>query len=136
MGGKPFEAVAKQQSEGFTAAVGGVYDWTTPGSLKSAVIDQAVFSLPLRRLSQVIESETGFHIIEVLEREPGYKKSFDVAQAEIREKMSEEKRSKLLEDFHAKVMARTSIWTLWPEDIKNSRALSEALGDVYQAPKP
>lgn len=135
LGGKPFEAVAKQQSEGFTAAEGGVFDWTTPGSLKSAVIDQAVFSLPLRRLSQVIESETGFHIIEVLEREPGYKKSFDVAQAEIREKMSEEKRSKLLEDFHAKVMARTSIWTLWPEDIKNSRALSEALGDVYQAPK-
>ena len=134
-GGKSFDAVAKQQSEGFTAREGGVFDWTTQGSLKSAAVDQAVFSLRLRRLSQVIESENGFHIIEVLEREPGYKKSFDVAQTEIREKMSEVKRSKLMEDFHAKVMARTSIWTLWPEDIKNSRALSEALGDVYQPPQ-
>jgi len=136
LGGKPFDAVAKQQSEGFTASDGGIFDWTTQGSLKSAAVDQAVFSLPLRRLSQVIESENGFHIIEVLEREPGYKKSFDVAQAEIRKKMSEEKRSKLLDDFHTKIMARTSIWTIWPQDIPNSRALSEALGDVLQPPKP
>ncbi len=132
LGGKPFEAVAKQQSEGFTAAQGGVYDWTSQGSLKSKAIDQAIFSLPLRRLSQVIEDDIGFHIIEVLEREPGYKKSFDAAQVEIRQRMSEEKRSKLLEDFQNKVMARTSIWTLWPEDIPNSRALSEALGEAFQ----
>lgn len=134
LGGKPFEAVAKQQSEGFTADNGGLHDWTSQGSLKSAAIDQAVFSLPLRRLSQVIESENGFHIIEVLEREPGYKKSFDMAQPEIRKKLSEEKRNKLRDEFHTKVMDRTSIWTLWPEDIKNSRALSAALGDDFQPP--
>lgn len=134
LGGKPFDAVAKQQSEGFTAAEGGVFDWTTQGSLKSAAIDEAVFSLPLRRLSQVIESPNGFHIIEVLEREPGHKKSFDVAQAEIRTILSREKRNKLLDEFHTKIMARTSIWTLWPEDIPNSRALSEALGNAYQPP--
>ncbi len=134
LGGKSFEAVAKQQSEGITASNGGVFDWTTQGSLKSTAIDQAIFSLPLRRLSQVIEDDIGFHIIEVLEREPGHKKTFDAAQAEIRKRMSEEKRTKLAEEFHEKVMARTSIWTLWPEDIPNSRALSEALGDVYQQP--
>ena len=136
LGGKPFEAVAKQQSEGFTANEGGSHDWTTQGSLRSKVIDQAVFSLPLRRLSQVIEDDIGFHIIEVLEREPGHKKSFDSAQAEIRERMSEAKRSKLLDEFHTKIMARTSIWTLWPQDIPNSRALSDALGDDYQPPQP
>lgn len=136
LGGKPFEAVAKQHSEGFTANQGGIHDWTTQGSLRSKAIDEAVFSLPLRRLSQVIEDEIGFHIIEVLEREPGHKKSFDSAQAEIRKRMSEEKRSKLLEEFHTKVMDRTSIWTLWPQDIPNSRALSEALGDEFKPPEP
>jgi PPIC-type PPIASE domain len=133
LGGKPFEAVAKQQSEGATASEGGLYDWINQGSLKSAAIDQAVFSLPLRRLSQVIESEYGFHIIEVLERELGHKKSFDSVQPEIRKKMSSEKRSKLLDEFHKKIMSRTSIWTLWPQDIPNSRALSEALGEVYES---
>ena len=132
LGGAPFEAVAKQKSEGFTAADGGMYDWTSQGSLKSKAIEQAIFSLPLKRLSQVIEDEMGFHIIEVIAREPGYKKSFDAAQAEIRERLSDEKRTKLSKEFHEKVMARTSIWTLWPEDIPNSRALSEALGDAYQ----
>ncbi|MDX1925890.1 MAG: peptidylprolyl isomerase [Pirellulaceae bacterium] len=132
LGGTPFEAVAKQSSEGATAPQGGVYDWINQGSLKSAAIDQAVFSLPLRRLSQVIESEYGFHIIEVLERELGHKKTFDAVQPEIRKKLSNEKRSKLLDEFHKKIMARTSIWTLWPQDIPNSRALSEALGDVYE----
>ncbi len=124
LGGKPFDAVAKQQSEGFTAAEGGIFDWTTQGSLKSAAIDEAVFSLPMRRLSQVIESEDGFHIIEVLEREPDFKK-FDAAQADIRKRMSREKRSKLLDVFHAKIIAKTSIWTLWPQDIPNSRSLAE-----------
>ena len=132
LGGAPFEAVAKQRSEGFSASDGGLYDWTTQGGLKSKAIDQAVFSLPLRRLSQVIEDDIGFHIIEVLEREPGHKKSFDAAQAEIRKRLSDEKRTKLSEEFHEKVMARTSIWTLWPEDIPNSRPLSDALGDVFQ----
>lgn len=132
LGGTPFEAVAKQRSEGATASQGGVYDWINQGSLKSAAIDQAVFSLPLRRLSQVIESEYGFHIIEVLERELGHKKTFDAVQPEIRKKLSNEKQSKLLDEFHKKIMARTSIWTLWPQDIPNSRALSEALGDVYE----
>ena len=97
LGGAPFEAVAKQRSEGFSASDGGLYDWTTQGSLKSKAIDQAVFSLPLRRLSQVIEDDIGFHIIEVLEREPGHKKSFDAAQAEIRKHLSDEKTNQALE---------------------------------------
>jgi PPIC-type PPIASE domain len=132
--GKSFEAVAKQQSEGATASDGGIYDWVNQGSIKSAAIDQAVFSLPLRRLSRVIESNFGFHIIEVLERETAHKKSFDVVQADIRKTMSREKQSKLLDEFHKKIMSRTSIWTLWPQDIPNSRALSEALGEVHEAP--
>jgi hypothetical protein len=129
LGGKPFEAVAKEMSEGFTASAGGVFDWTTQGSLKSTALDTAIFSLPLRRLSLVIEDDAGFHIIEVLEREDGHTKSFDLAQVDIRKKLSEEKRSKLLKEFHNKVMARTPIWTKWPEDIPGSRDISEALGN-------
>ncbi len=129
LGGRPFEAVAKSLSEGFTAAEGGVYDWTTQGSLKSTALDTAIFSLPLRRLSLVIEDESGFHIIEVLEREDGHTKSFDLAQVDIRKKLAEEKQSKLLKEFHNKVMARTPVWTKWPEDIPGSRDLSEAIGN-------
>lgn len=134
LGGKPFDAVAKSRSEGYTANEGGLHDWTTQDSLKSAELNQAIFALPLRSLSQVIEDEVGFHIIEVLEREEGHVKSFEMAQPEIRELLTEQRQNKELDAFRAKVMARTTIWTLWPEDIPNSRPLSAALGPDYNSP--
>jgi hypothetical protein len=128
LGGKAFEAVAQQGSEGYTASSGGVYDWTTQGSLKSKQLDQALFSLPLNSLSQVIADDIGLHIIEVLEREAGHVKDFPQAQAELRERLSDEKRSKEVRAFRERIMQRTTIWTLWPEDIPGSRPLAAALG--------
>lgn len=128
-GGKPFAAVARDSSEGYTASNGGLHDWTTEGSLKSKAIENAIFHIPLQALSGVIEDDIGYHLVEVLEREERHIKTFDMAQAEIREKLNEARRQKNLEEFHAKVMSRTSIWTLWPEDIPGSRPLREALGD-------
>lgn len=68
LGGAPLNAVAKQRSQGIKAHRGGYYDWTTQGSLKSKVLDNAIFSLPPGRLSQILEDEKGFHIIRVTER--------------------------------------------------------------------
>ncbi|QDV25399.1 peptidylprolyl isomerase [Aureliella helgolandensis] len=132
LGGKPFEAVAKQSSEGFTADKGGAYDWTTMGSLKSAKIDNAIFTLPVGELSQVIEDEIGLHIIRVTEREDGHTKSFADAQPEIREAITEKKRQKDVEELRAKILARTPVWSRWPEDLENiahARPLSDVLGD-------
>lgn len=130
LGGKSFEAVAKQSSEGFTAAQGGLHDWTNQGSLKSQPIDAAMFSIPLNRLSQIIEDDVGFHIIEVVEREPQKTKALAESQAEIRDKLSDAKRKTALEELRKSVMERTSVWTRWPEDIPGSRPLSEALGEL------
>lgn len=128
LGGKAFEATARQSSEGYTADEGGVYDWTTQGSLKSQPLDEAIFSIPLNRLSQIIVDDIGLHIIEVLEREPGHVKDFTQAQAELRERLSDEKRNREVRAFRERIMGRTTIWTLWPEDIPDSRPLAAALG--------
>lgn len=129
LGGKPFEAVAKERSHGFTASEGGLVDWTTQGSLKSKPIDQAIFSIPLNRLSQVIEDDIGFHIIEVLEREDAHTVSFEEAQLDMREALVDAKKAELRKAFHKKVMDRTVVWTRWPEDIPGSRALADVLND-------
>lgn len=126
--GKPFEAVAKQSSEGYTASDGGVYDWTTQGSLKSKELDHALFVLTPGDLSQVIEDDIGLHIVRVLEREEGHIQDFTEAQVELRESLSEERRSKEVREFRDRIMNRTTVWTLWPQDIPGSRPLSEALG--------
>lgn len=127
LGGKPFEAVAKERSQGFTASEGGVVDWTTQGSLKSKPLDQAIFSIPPRLLSQIIEDDIGFHIIEVLEREDAHTVTFEEAQLEMREKLVNAKKSELSQAFRKKVMDRTVIWTRWPEDIPGSRSLADVL---------
>lgn len=132
LGGTSFEALAKRSSEGYTAEDGGVYDWTRKGSLKSKPLDEAIFALPLKKLSQVIEDDIGMHIIWVDERKPDRTKPFTEAQAEIRETLSDERRKKEIAEFRQKVLSRTPIWTLWPEDLekkaKHARPLSEAIG--------
>ena len=46
-GGASFAEVAKNGSQGLTAANGGAYGWTTKGSLRYAEIDEALFCLPV-----------------------------------------------------------------------------------------
>jgi hypothetical protein len=124
VGGAPFEAVAKRKSTGFRAADGGLFDWTTQGSLKSKVIDQAIFEIPVRGLSAILEDADGYHIVEVLEREAATTKSFVDAQPEIRTKLTKQKSSKLRNEFIKKVRDETPVWTKWPQDIPGSQDLS------------
>jgi parvulin-like peptidyl-prolyl isomerase len=121
--GKPFEAVARDSSEGHNAKDGGNYEWTTVGSLKSEVIETALFNLPLRRLSEVIEDDIGYHIVEVLEREPARIQEMSEIQTEIRTKLSNEIRAEKLQEFRKKILIRTPVWTMWPEDIQGSKPL-------------
>lgn len=138
LGGMSFEAAARQSSEGFSAEQGGVYDWTTQGSLRSKPIDAALFSIPLRRLSKVITDDVGMHIVMVLERTDEHTKTFTEAQAEIRETLSKSRRAEEVKKFRESVLNRTPIWTLWPEDlkprIKHARPLEEAVGGDAQPP--
>jgi len=87
-GAASFEAIAQGNSEGFTASNGGVWDWTTKGSLTSAELEQAIFSQPTGELSRgIIRSERGLHIIRVVERHEARVEPFVEAQVTIREKL-------------------------------------------------
>lgn len=125
LGGASFEAVAKNQSQASRAAEGGLYDWVTQNSLKSEAVDRTVFSIPTNKLSQIIEDSDGLHIVMVIEREAAYVVSFENAQEEIREIMIADKKKKAKDELIEKLKRETSIWTLWPDDIPNSRPLSE-----------
>lgn len=97
--GANFSAVAKKSSQGFKADQGGYHDWTTKGSLAQESVDQALFMLPVNRLSDRIESEIGFHIVRVIERkEEGYT-PFSECQDEIREKIKKRKQNDSLKKY-------------------------------------
>lgn len=51
----------------YSAAEGGMLNWINPGEMVPE-FEQAAFSIPVGRISDVIETKYGFHILEVLEK--------------------------------------------------------------------
>ncbi len=113
--GADFAAVAKKLSQGTNAIDGGFHDWTTQGSLVSEVLDDAVFSLPLHRLSKRLEDNRGFHIVRVVARDDARRISFEEAQDEIREKLQEEHRKHQIRDYVEGLRDETYVWTIFDD---------------------
>lgn len=85
--GANFSAVAKASSHGFKASSGGRYDWTTKDSLASKKINDYIFSAPIGELSDIIETQNGFHIARVIERTEATRTPFLEAQTEIKKQI-------------------------------------------------
>jgi parvulin-like peptidyl-prolyl isomerase len=111
--GAAFDEVAKSRSHGPTRFDGGVYDWTTKGSLVSKTLDEAIFALPIGRMSIPIEDETGFHIVRVIERVEAGRKPFLEAQTEIRKKLRDADIDRQKKEFIAKMKERTPVWSIF-----------------------
>lgn len=122
--GASFAEVAKAQSDGPTAESGGQRDWTNKGSLRNKDIDRAIFSLPVGKLSPIIEDDRGLHIVRVVEREEARRKPFVEAQVEIKEKIRQERIRKQHEAYTEKLRKQIPVWTIF-EDPDAEIALGE-----------
>jgi hypothetical protein len=121
IGGANFQEVAKRSSQGYDAESGGLHDWTTKGSLASEVLDQAIFSLPLRQLSLILKDDNHLHIVRVLERQEAGRVPFEEAQDKLRKQIKRELQEA---DYRATIdelKAKTSVWTIY-DDIDAKRA--------------
>ncbi len=111
--GPIFTEIAKKESHGFTSQAGGQHDWTTQGALRSKAIDQQLFTLKVGQLSKVIESERGFHIIRVLDRNQAGRTPFTEAQADIRKALKKDQQKGLAMKEVAKLRKRSRVWTVF-----------------------
>jgi len=111
----PFADVARKHSHGVTAGEGGQYDWTTQGNLRSTVVDEALFTLPVGTLSQILEDEKGFHIVRVLERTSGGRTPFVEAQPEIRRQINQQREQGRRDAYLARLRKITPVWTVFDE---------------------
>lgn len=111
--GAPFSAVAKRRSQGLRAAQGGRYDWTSKGSLKSEVIEKALYELPLNRLSQIIEDDRGFHIVRVLERREAGHLPFREVQTNIKQAFQKKHFDEQLSQYISKLRDDIRVWTIY-----------------------
>jgi PPIC-type PPIASE domain len=114
--GVPFEQVAKRSSHGDKANKGGYHDWTELGSFKiSREINDAVFSIDIDSLSNIIEDLEGMHIIRVIEREETHVIPFADAQTKIKEKIRGLRRSEAISEYLADLQEQIPVWTIYDE---------------------
>jgi hypothetical protein len=109
--GPAFIEVAKAKSDGVKAKDGGQHDWTTKGALVAVAIDQALFSLEIGQMSPILESEDGFHIVRVLERQDAGREAFKDVQPKIRDKLKEQRFDAGIEQYLKKLRRDARIWT-------------------------
>tara|TARA_Y100000385_G_C13075964_1_gene631438 strand:+ start:748 stop:1875 length:1128 start_codon:yes stop_codon:yes gene_type:complete len=121
--GGSMQAVARARSQEVFASKGGVHDWTSRGSLASEPLDNQIFTLPLNKISGVIQDKLGFHIIRVLEREAaGYtprSELQDELRSKIRERKTEDSQRIALDRMREKI----PVWSLFPDDIPGAKPL-------------
>jgi len=116
LNGASFEEIAKAHSEGVTAADGGLRDWTSKGTLVSEVLDEAIFGLPVGRLSRILEDDTGFHIIRVLQREEATVTPFLEAQVGIKQQIIESRRKEQLRQYLARLEEQIPVSTVFDQE--------------------
>ena len=117
--GANLAAVAKKESHGFLASQGGQHDWTTKGALVLSEIDEAIFSQPIGELSDIIETQDGYHIVRVIERNEATTTPFLDAQVEIKKRILDEKRKKAFDDYVKKLKREIPVEYYLNEDAKD-----------------
>jgi rhodanese-related sulfurtransferase len=111
--GPIFTEIAQAKSHGWTAKKGGLHDWTTQGALKTTAIDQALFTLQIGQLSNLIESSTGFHIVRVLERKQAGCQPFREVQFDIVKDIQQARYRMTIDNHLEKIRSLAQIWTVY-----------------------
>jgi peptidyl-prolyl cis-trans isomerase SurA len=86
---------------------------TQPGSYAVETVNTALASLPLGRVSPVLEGPTSLHIVRVEERREAGPASFEEIQDQIRRRILTEKLVKARTTFLAKLRRDTPISTIF-----------------------
>jgi parvulin-like peptidyl-prolyl isomerase len=94
-GGKSFEEVARRLSRDPSAAAGGYQGELSRGDLPPA-FTEIIFALKPGEVSRLVPAEYGFHIFQVIDREPAQVVPLEQAKEEILSKLRQDRADRLL----------------------------------------
>jgi peptidyl-prolyl cis-trans isomerase C len=101
-GGEDFATAAKENSTCPSSKQGGDLGFFTKGQMVPA-FENAAFSLKPGELSDVVETQFGYHIIKVVEKQPARTVSFDEAKQKIQDFLKSQKIRKGINDYVEKL---------------------------------
>lgn len=96
--GESFEMLASQYSKEPAAAQGGDIGFVERGAMMPNV-EKAAFEMPVGQVSDVLETELGFHIVMVVDKRGEGLKSMSEVRHEIRTKIENEKASQKYDEW-------------------------------------
>lgn len=127
-----FAEAAKAHSDGFNAKDGGAHDWITQGSLKATAIDQALFALPVGKMSPILETDEGFYIVRVLERKQAGCTPFTEVQPQIRDKLKQQRFRGKVDQYLTKLHKDARIWTVFTGPVSADVLMGRAPGGTQE----
>ncbi len=108
MSGESFEQLAAKYSQGPAAAQGGDVGFVEKGGIIPE-IEAVAFSLPQDKVSSVIESSLGFHIIKVIDKRGAGLKPINAVREEIKAKLEDGKLEKKYDEWISSIRKKSHI---------------------------
>jgi len=121
-----FKQIARQESEGLEASRGGEMGLFELGQLPEEM-DKVVFSLKQGQVSQVIESEYGYHIFrvdEIVKSTPLPEKPDEEVSSKIEIRILNQKISEFMKNYQGKLKSDFE-WDFYPERVSFSYQRNE-----------
>ena len=107
--GADFSALARQWSEDSGTRERGGDLGSFPRNSHSAAFDEAAFALKSGRISPVVQTEYGFHVIKVSNRQAARTQTLNEATPEIRKRLLAEREAKRLSEWLKETRRKASI---------------------------
>ncbi len=105
---RSFESLAQTRSRSPEASAGGMMGAFSRGQLP-AELEQAVFSLPVAGLSDVVQTPMGFHVLRLDAREPAQDRSLEESRNAIRAILIRQQSDKATRQFVRELLARAKV---------------------------
>jgi len=110
--GEPFAKIAAQYSMSPDADQGGDLGFFAKGEMPPE-FEKAVFNLPVGRLSDLVQSEYGYHVFLVEEKRKAARLTLDEVRDEIRETLLSEKKEKAYQEWLRELRSQATIEMDW-----------------------
>lgn len=129
LAGADFGETVKKYGDGPKASNGGIWDWTVKGSLANKELEKELFTLPAGEMSGVIQTASGFQIVQVLDRQDAGRQSFESKQKEIEAAIKRDDYEQRAKKAISEIKAATIITTVFDEE---DVAEKEPAGSMFE----
>jgi len=120
--GGDFDKLAREYSEGPSSQDGGKLGYFSQGQMVKS-FEQAAFALEPNEVSDIVESQFGYHIIKVTDRKEASTITFEEAKEQIIEMLSSQKKMEIASDYIESLKEKAKI--VYSSSDSESEASSE-----------